>query len=82
LIGTDSQINAARPGIVPKPPDDVLKERLVGDEVIGTKDAAGLGEIRDQTPECFVAELCGKLFCRGERYRASEAEADERYSPK
>ena len=56
LIGADTQIDAAGLRFL-EILDDVLKRRLIGHEVVGSEVAAGFGEVREEAPEGFVAEL-------------------------
>ena len=62
LFGTHAEINASCLSPCSQVREDALKRAFVGHKVVGDEGAARLGEVAYYLPECFIAELRGKLF--------------------
>ena len=64
LLGTDAEVDAAGRQHRLEVRDDGLKRVLVGEKVVGSKRAAGLGELGDQLPERLVAQSRRQTLAR------------------
>ena len=66
---TDADVGADRTERLLQRRNDVLEDGFVGDEVVGSEEAVGFGELGDKRPERVVVKTIGKGFRRRSRRR-------------